>query len=77
MILFFFLHPGSQIRAGMPPCPLFFLQLLIGYKRLRFARAGTIHGGPCLAPGMLVRVPVHGMQGFWNVKSVKPYPEHL
>jgi hypothetical protein len=33
------------------------------HERLRFARAGITCGFSSLIPGMLVREPVHGMQG--------------
>jgi hypothetical protein len=38
-ILFFFLHPGSQVRAGMPERPLLFRSTAAARKRLRCAHA--------------------------------------
>jgi hypothetical protein len=41
-IFFFFLHPDSQARAGVPQYPLLFLSHAAAHKRLRCARAGMI-----------------------------------
>ena len=68
---FFFLHPGSQARAGMPPCPRFYLSLLLGYKRLRFARAGKIVVVQALFRACLCASLFTGCRGLWYVKDVK------
>jgi len=59
----FFLHPGSQLRAGMPACLPVYSAPPALHGRFRFARAGQHRGCPVLLPGMLVRRAVHGMQG--------------
>jgi len=39
--------------------------------RLRCARAGMICGFAGFIPGMLVREPLHGMQGLWENQRIK------
>jgi hypothetical protein len=58
----------------MPQCPLVFLSNAAARERLRFARAGMIRGYTGPAPGMLVRGPVHGMQGPLERQWCKAFP---
>ena len=47
------------------------------HVRLRCARAGKICGLPVLRAGMLVREPIHGMQGLLEQQGFKPLTEPL
>jgi hypothetical protein len=74
MILFFFLHPGSQVRASMPYS--FFLDPSVhppAALTLRCAVWGLWFDNVCSR--MRVRGPVHGMQGVLGKTEVKEQRE--